>query len=97
MLKINSYSLFSQGSQINQAACDLAREVADEGNALVLGGVCQTPSYLSGKGKEEVQKEFEKQAQVFKDNKVDFLLAEVSFYFILYNIVIFETQLSRFR
>jgi len=64
------------GANINQAACDLAREVANEGDALVLGGVCQTPTYLSGKGKAAVQKEFEKQVQVFKDNKVDFLLAE---------------------
>lgn len=64
------------GTAINQAACDLAHEVANEGNALVLGGVCQTPTYLSGKGKAAVQKEFEMQAKVFKDNKVDFLLAE---------------------
>lgn len=64
------------GTAINQAACDLAHEVANEGGALVLGGVCQTPTYLSGKGKAAVQKEFEMQAKVFKDNKVDFLLAE---------------------
>merc|ERR1712071_475901 len=35
------------GQQINEATCDLAREVANEGDALVAGGVCQTPSYLS--------------------------------------------------
>lgn len=64
------------GSAINQAACDLATEVANEGNALVLGGICQCPSYLSGKGKESVQEEFRKQIEVFIKNNVDFLLCE---------------------
>jgi len=64
------------GAAINKAACDLAHEVANEGNALVLGGVCQTPTYLSGIGKAAVQKEFEKQCKVFINNNVDFLLAE---------------------
>jgi len=64
------------GAAINEAACKIAREVADEGDALVLGGICQTPSYLSGKSKAEVQNEFRKQVQVFVTNKVDFLLAE---------------------
>lgn len=64
------------GSAINQAACDLAIEVANEGNALVLGGICQCPSYLSGKGKESVQEEFRKQIEVFVKNNVDFLLCE---------------------
>jgi len=64
------------GAAINQAACDLAREVANEGDALVLGGVCQTPTYLSGKGKEAVQEEFRKQIQVFIKNDTDFLLCE---------------------
>lgn len=55
----------------------MAHEVANEGDALVLGGVCQTPTYLSDGSKEAVQKEFEKQCKVFVENKVDFLLAEV--------------------
>ena len=38
----------------------------------------QTPTYLSGKGKEACQKEFEKQIEIFIKNDVDFLLAEVS-------------------
>ena len=67
-----------QGQAINQAACDLAREVANEGNALTLGGICQTPTYLSGKGKQAVMAEFRKQIDVFVKNKVDFLLCEVS-------------------
>ena len=67
-----------QCQAINQAACDIAFEVANEGDALVCGGVCQTPTYLSGKGKEACQKEFEKQLEIFLKNDVDFLLAEVS-------------------
>merc|ERR1719400_2983085 len=42
---------------INRAAADLAKSVAEEGDGLVLGGLSQCPSYLSGKGKEAVQKE----------------------------------------
>lgn len=68
------------GALINQKACEIAAEVAAEGNGngpgLVAGGVCQTPGYLSGSGKEAVQAMFRKQVQVFVDNDVDFLLAE---------------------
>lgn len=64
------------GVMINKAACDLAHEVASEGNALVAGGVSQTPDYLSGNGKEVVQGHFIKQRDVFVENKVDFLIAE---------------------
>jgi betaine-homocysteine S-methyltransferase len=62
--------------EINRAACALAREVAAEGDALVLGGLSQTPSYLSGMGKELVQQEFQKQVDVFVENQLDFLLGE---------------------
>jgi len=61
---------------INSAACDLARQVANEGDAMVLGGLCQTPTYLSGKGKEAVQAEFRKQVDTFVEKGVDFLLCE---------------------
>ena len=63
---------------INQAACDLAREVANEGDALVAGNICETPSYLSGLGKEVVQNEFQQQIDVFVKNDVDFLIGEVN-------------------
>lgn len=62
--------------QINDAACKIAREVANEGNALVAGGISQTPTFLTGKGKEAVVKEFKKQVDVFVENKVDFLICE---------------------
>ncbi|XP_013400476.1 betaine--homocysteine S-methyltransferase 1 [Lingula anatina] len=64
------------GAKINQAACEIAREVANEGDALVAGGICQTPSYLSGKTKAEVQQEFRKQLDVFIKNDVDFMICE---------------------
>ena len=51
--------------------------MANEGDALVAGNICQTPSYMSGLGKEVVQKEFQKQIDVFVKNDVDFLLGEV--------------------
>merc|ERR1711990_658595 len=59
---------------INREACKIAREVADEGDALTLGGICQCPSYLSGKSKEEVQAEYRKQINVFVEEGMDFLL-----------------------
>ena len=62
---------------INREACRIAREVANEGDALVLGGICQCPSYLSGKSKEEVQAEYRKQIKVFVEEGLDFLLCEV--------------------
>ncbi|XP_077978407.1 betaine--homocysteine S-methyltransferase 1-like [Glandiceps talaboti] len=62
--------------QLNRAGCDIAKEVANESNALVVGGISPTPSYTDGKGKEAVQKEFETQCKVFVEKDVDFLLAE---------------------
>jgi len=43
----------------------------------VAGGICQTPSYLSGKGKTAVQQEFRNQVQVFVENDLDFIICEV--------------------
>lgn len=62
---------------MNEAACDIAKEVATEGDALVAGGVSQTPSYLSCKDKAEVKAVFRKQLDVFVKKNVDFLIAEV--------------------
>ena len=62
---------------INREACRIAKEVAAEGDALVLGGICQCPTYLSGMSKEEVQGEYRKQIKVFVEEKIDFLLCEV--------------------
>ncbi|PNI73205.1 BHMT2 isoform 6, partial [Pan troglodytes] len=35
----------SKWEDVNAAACDLAREVAGKGDALVAGGICQTSIY----------------------------------------------------
>ncbi|XP_053505678.1 betaine--homocysteine S-methyltransferase 1 isoform X2 [Ictalurus furcatus] len=64
------------GAQVNEAACDLAREVANEGDALVAGGVSQTPSYLSCKSEAQVKAIFKKQMDIFVKKNVDFLIAE---------------------
>jgi len=50
--------------------------VANEGDALVAGGISQTPTYLSGLGKEKTQAQFKNQVDVFVENKVDFMIAE---------------------
>lgn len=71
-------SVFTQCQKVNEAACDIAREVANEGDALVAGGVSQTPSYLSCKDKTEVKAAFRQQLDVFMKKNVDFLIAEVN-------------------
>jgi len=72
-----NYAASSYGvKDLNRAACNIAQEVADEFDALVCGGVCQTPTYLSGLGKVKTQDEFRKQMEVFIEHDVDFLLAE---------------------
>lgn len=75
-LENRGQTLSFTGRQINEAACDLAREVANEGDALVAGGVSQTPAYLSSKTEEEVKAIFMKQIDVFVQKNVDFLIAE---------------------
>lgn len=62
--------------EINTGACQLAREVAREGDALVAGGVTQCPSYTEGKGKAFIQNQIRKQLKVFQENKVDFIICE---------------------
>jgi len=61
---------------INLAACDIAFEVANEYDALVCGGICQTPTYLHNLSRESVKDEFRKQLEVFIEKDVDFILAE---------------------
>ncbi|XP_022081487.1 betaine--homocysteine S-methyltransferase 1-like [Acanthaster planci] len=61
---------------INSAAVDLARGVAEEGGALVAGSVSPVSSIAFKKGKEHVINEFQKQMAIFKEKKVDFLLGE---------------------
>jgi len=61
---------------INKEGCRLARQAADEFDGIVAGGICQTPSFLSGKGEAGVKEEFHKQCRAFQEGGVDFLIAE---------------------
>lgn len=61
---------------LNQAACKMAREVANEGDAIVCGSLSPVLSYFKNKDMEGARKEFESQLQPFIDNDVDFVLAE---------------------
>ncbi|KAJ4941593.1 hypothetical protein JOQ06_011471 [Pogonophryne albipinna] len=64
------------GAQINEAACDMAREVANEGAALVSGGVSQTPCYVKSHSEPEVKAIFKKQMDNFMKKDIDFFIAE---------------------
>ena len=67
-----------QTTKINQAACDLAKGVAQEGGALFAGSICQTASlYSSGAGQKVVKEKFREQIEIFLQNDVDLLIAEV--------------------
>ncbi|CAH6787528.1 Bhmt2 [Phodopus roborovskii] len=61
---------------VNAAACDLAREVADGGDALVAGGLCQTSLYKYHKDETRIKNLFRRQLGVFVRKNVDFLIAE---------------------
>nr|XP_020725575.1 S-methylmethionine--homocysteine S-methyltransferase BHMT2 [Odocoileus virginianus texanus] len=66
----------SQWEAVNTAACDLAREVADKGDALVAGGICQTSLYAHHKDEVRIKKLFRLQLEIFARKNVDFLIAE---------------------
>ena len=66
-----------QGAQINEAACDLAREVANEGGALVAGCVSKTPCYMTSHSETEVKAIFKKQMDDFLKKDIDFFIVEV--------------------
>lgn len=72
-----------QGAQINEAACDLAREVANQGGALVAGCVSKTPCYLKCRSETEVKAVFKKQMQDFLRKDIDFFIVEVRALFLL--------------
>jgi len=61
---------------INQAACDIARDVADQFGGLCAGGICQTPLYLTTRDESKVKEMLGAQCEVFRDNDVDFMIAE---------------------
>ena len=69
--------------EINKAALKLAREVADEGDALVAGNICNTNVYEPGdkRSEAEVRGMFEEQVQWAVDFGVDFVIAETFSYY----------------
>merc|ERR1719189_2814914 len=72
-----NYAAKSHGvSDINLAACKLAQQVSNEYGGLTAGGICQTPTYLSGLGEAKTKDEFRKQTEIFLENDVDFIIAE---------------------
>ncbi|XP_053443752.1 S-methylmethionine--homocysteine S-methyltransferase BHMT2 isoform X1 [Nycticebus coucang] len=66
----------SKWEDVNAVACDLAREVASKGDALVAGGICQTSVYKYHKDEARIKKLFRQQLEVFTRKNVDFLIAE---------------------
>ncbi|KAM4615857.1 betaine--homocysteine S-methyltransferase 1-like [Polymixia lowei] len=75
-LDISGHVTNITGTQINEAACDLAREVANEGGALVAGGVSQTPCYQGSHNESEVKAIFKKQLDAFLKKDIDFFMVE---------------------
>ncbi|CAL8346560.1 unnamed protein product [Lota lota] len=61
---------------INEAACDLAREIANESDALVAAGVSQTPVYPTHRNEAEVKAIIQKQLDVFTKKDIDFYIVE---------------------
>ncbi|XP_049622507.1 S-methylmethionine--homocysteine S-methyltransferase BHMT2 [Suncus etruscus] len=72
----NEDNMESKWEAVNAAACDLAREVADRGEALVAGGICQTSIYKRHKDEARIKRLFQLQLDVFIRKNVDFLIAE---------------------
>ena len=71
-------SFLRQNEEINQAACDLAKGVAQEGGVFCAGSICQTANlYARGAGKERIQKRIKEQIEIFLKNDLDLIIAEV--------------------
>jgi len=64
--------------QINQAACDIAKQVAKENGTLVAGGITQTKAYTYQEEKDKalVQREIRQNAEILIKNNVDFIILE---------------------
>merc|ERR1711988_589833 len=63
-------------SNINDAACTLASEVAKEFSGYAAGGICQTPIYLTTQDESQVKAMLGAQCEVFAKRNVDFMIAE---------------------
>ena len=72
--------------EINQAACKIAREVADEFGTIVAGDITQTETYVETKDKAKVQAELRKALEVLIENDVDLIIVEYFFFIQASNI-----------
>ena len=72
--------------------------MAQEGGALFAGSICQTASlYTNGAGKEVVMKKFREQIQIFLQNGVDLLIAEVCYLLPYFLDVLLKMVISGLR
>ena len=69
--------LVSQCKEINQAACDIAKEVRKEKGTILAGGITQTSVYLSTKDKRMVQAELYQSLDILIENDIDLIIVEV--------------------
>ena len=76
---IDKYSHDFQGREINLAAFRLARQVADEGNALVSVSLSEPLSAREDASEEDVKNQLREQIQFFVNEKcdIDFVACEV--------------------
>ena len=76
--KLRLVGLEGRLKEINRTALKLARQVADEGDALVAGNICNTNIYApdDSQREAEVRKMFEEQVGWAVDAGVDFVIAE---------------------
>ena len=74
---VTKKSYLHQTGDFNKAACIMAHEVANEGEAIVCGSLSPVTSFSRGHGLDKVVKEFEAQLKPFIEHKVDFVLGEV--------------------
>ena len=63
-------------NEVNESACEIVKKVAGKYNCLWAGGLSATNMYVQGGSKEDVQKYFKEQAEIFVRHDSDFLIAE---------------------
>jgi len=74
-LDVTDTKSFKTGD-FNKAACIMAHEVANEGEAIVCGSLSPVTSYSRDRDVDAARKEFEDQLKPFIEHKVDFVLGE---------------------
>ena len=70
----NLFCFFS-GAECNRAAMEIVRKVAAEGDALTAASLNREGLEM---GKTEAQENFRRQAKIFIEGEIDFIICEVS-------------------